>query len=181
MCASSRYLHAQTIFGVINAIESRLYCPKVITVSGDGTETRWHLPFLVSLGLELASEPPRRPGVSGRGGVADRTVKLRSASNNHSKPGTCPGYFAVYFYMAKARYFQTNDIGIILEHVTAHQLIRDDQLSIDKSQACLRVFLTGGNHVDILGNDAVTAFGEALGSYLKQKDIEVKPTDIELP
>ncbi len=58
MCASSRYLHAQTAFGVISAIESRLYCPEVITISGDGTETRWHLPFLVSLGLELASEPP---------------------------------------------------------------------------------------------------------------------------
>lgn len=58
MCASSRYLHAQTIFGVISAIESRVYCPEVITISEDGSESRWHLPFLVALGLELASEPP---------------------------------------------------------------------------------------------------------------------------
>ncbi len=58
MCASARYLHAQTAFGVISAIESRLYSPEVITVSGDGTETRWHLPFLIVTGLELASEPP---------------------------------------------------------------------------------------------------------------------------
>jgi hypothetical protein len=58
MCASARYLHAQTAFGVISAIESRLYCPEVITISGDGSETRWHLPFLIVMGLELASEPP---------------------------------------------------------------------------------------------------------------------------
>lgn len=94
---------------------------------------------------------------------------------------TLHGAFAVYFYMSKAKYFQAGDIGIILEHVTAHQLIHDDQFSIDKSQARLRVFLTGGNYVDVLGNDAVTAFGEALGSHLKQKDIEVKLTDIEVP
>lgn len=58
MCASARYLNAQTAFGIISAIESRLYCPEVITISADGTESRRHLPFLVALGLELASEPP---------------------------------------------------------------------------------------------------------------------------
>ncbi len=58
MCASARYLHAQTVFGVISAIESRLYCPEVIMISEDGIETRWRLPFLVVTGLELASEPP---------------------------------------------------------------------------------------------------------------------------
>jgi hypothetical protein len=58
MCASSRFLHARTAFGMISAIESRLYSPEVITVSEDGTESRWHLPFLIVTGLELASEPP---------------------------------------------------------------------------------------------------------------------------
>lgn len=58
MCASARYLGAQTALVVISAIERRLYSPEVITVSGDGTETRWQLPFLIVLRLELAFAPP---------------------------------------------------------------------------------------------------------------------------
>jgi hypothetical protein len=58
MCASARFLHTRTAFGTISAIESRLYSPEVITVSEDGTGSRWHLPFLIVMGLELASEPP---------------------------------------------------------------------------------------------------------------------------
>lgn len=58
MCASARYLGAQTALVVISAIESRLYSPEVITVSGDGTETRWQLPFLIVLRLELACASP---------------------------------------------------------------------------------------------------------------------------
>lgn len=75
--------------------------------------------------------------------------------------------------MSQVEYVKVGDLGIILAHVTAHQLIHDDQFSNEKNQMRLRVFLTGGNHIDIVGNDRVMAFGEALGRYLEMTDFEV--------